>query len=356
MTDQAPKSSGIGFFAALLVVIPVSLWVGMHIPSVLIQLAAKVETLLTDWGILDDPAVRSFRTLETAQVATSRNWDLPPWGQGELSAGQRTNGGQQGPTQEGTPALTAKAHLASPEQPQVLGWAGSLIHRAANSAAGNQNRLAASDALATRPAGLGPVVGGESVRPASLTEEPRNSSASPSGVVPALVPAGGTTEPDAFSAVGWEGHWAAGPEQSGGPEAAGKVIPASWPSSLGESGLHAPDGFVRPLDHRRGQLRSPERSQSSLPLPNEGVVSGGEFSPAHPKVQELEGKLRRLGCTRYVLEEFDGPPKIFHFFAELNDDSGKPKNFEAFGPEPFGVIEEVVAKIEAFLTARRSGQ
>ncbi|MCS7238689.1 MAG: hypothetical protein NZ899_10530 [Thermoguttaceae bacterium] len=356
MTERSSKSAGVGFFAGLLVVIPVSLWVGMHIPQAVVGLAGRVDTVLTNWGILDAPEVRSWKLAESTQLGASTGWENPPW----KTAVSPTRGipadqtlGR--PTQSSeTPIVShpqidpsSRAEAGKQAEPGLFGWAGTLLRQATASATAI-SQSSQEHSAAGLPSGdrSSPGEGG-AIRPAAWISERGQAQGRLVGVVPAHGAGTVASSPDAFSAVGWEGHWSGPRSESAQGDAGQGVVPASWRAETPPRGAAETRGGATLQGGENSGVKSAEQSAAESAATRSPESFAGGFSPADPRVQKLESRLRALGCTRYILEQFDGSTTMFHFVAELPEASGQPQVFEAIGADPFRVIEEVIAKIEA---------
>ncbi len=88
MNAAHPRQSGIGFFIALLIVVPAATWVGMIIPETVLQVYHRVQTVVEGWGILGEVGLRATagQSLATAAdgglvIPTSAPWSIESSGE-----------------------------------------------------------------------------------------------------------------------------------------------------------------------------------------------------------------------------------------------------------------------------------
>lgn len=346
MTEKQKSSGGIGFFVALLVVIPTATWVGMLIPQMVVDLAAGAHRYLGDLGLTasagNPPASVAARSgPDRIEATINAPWAAPSPQRNEkhtpTSADLR---GNHNPPSGGELVARSTAQGDLPLQ-----WAGRLIQQA-TSAAGENLRGSSQAVLPATHRAEESGRGFPSATPASFTEVGAGHFAPGQGQIET-----GTNlrhqpgRPDAVSLVGWD------PDLSR-PE--GSDLPSAARHEQSPRPTGNPNGrWGQPARDVQSVSSTLETTSVASPITNPASSAETQrapafFSPADGRVHELELRLRQLGATAYTLEQ-DTATGLYYFAAEVPPPRSQGENtvFEAAAPNPYQAIETVVSKIEA---------
>lgn len=389
MAEAKSRSSGVGFFIALLVVVPTAAWVGMLIPSGVMALVTQARAQLEEWGILENPPIPPA-ALQAAQgkgdLTGSAPWSTPPWS-GSLQGGSHVARSASSPVSghgasnpAGVPEARGQKISPSGNDPPFA-WAGQLIQEAIT-AVGRTTESASEQGLtpgvrSSPQSGVVPATFHGDVQSvgAARSRDYRSERGSTSG---GFYPPEWGNGSDQYSLAGWETpisptdaegqspSLGAGAGKKSGEEhlqqgkqpgnSSPTVNPPAYTARPGNSLQPLPpaqmgtglNGIVRPAEGQertQGLQSTSESGAGNTSLqPTEEV-----FSPRDPQVQALEARLRQLGATYYRLEELEQGPGRYRFVAEFANVTppGKPRQLEAYADRPLEAIGKVIAAFES---------
>lgn len=382
MAEGKTKSTGVGFFIALLVVVPTATWVGMLIPSGVTAVVSQARVQLQKWGIWENPPIPPAAARGGGeQSAGAPAWSVPPW--------DTPRGAGQQPAQGSSRPALSSASSSSPGSRESRGdavtssggkppfaWAGQLIQEAVTAVGGGEATADQSfqrGRISPAQSGVVPAtfIGAEGT---GGNNQSGDGQAFPTG---SLTPTPVANTTDRYSLTGWEVPLPSTETSTPSPEGrkgtnsgwvitktGGQIGPSSHRGDLprrelrpGEARQHLPT--PREMPGGDGALRAVEQDSGSsgpfqVPKPvgtgtGPGAIREEAFSPKNPQVQALEARLRELGATYYRLEELDGQPRRYRFVAEFADPSypGRSRQLEAYAEQPLEAIGKVIAAFES---------
>jgi hypothetical protein len=389
MAEAKGRSSGVGFFIALLVVVPTATWVGMLIPSGVMALVTQARAQLEEWGILENPPIPPA-AIKTAQgkgdLTGAAPWSAPPWGE-SLQGGSHVARSASSPTpghgssnSSGFPEARGQK-TSPPGNAPPFAWAGQLIQEAIT-AVGRTTEPAREQGLT--PGGQSSPQSGvipatfHGVEPSTGTAQSPGYRSEKRSTGCSLSPPAWGNRSDQYSLAGWEtpippthaeGQAASlgvGTGKNSGEEFLrqgkhpGDSSPATnlpshtprlgnplkpLPSSQTATGLNGTIRTAEAFGRTQGLQNPPEMGMGSTSVEPSGEV----FSPGDPQVQALEARLRQLGATYYRLEELEQGPGRYRFVAEFANTtpSGRPRQLEAYADRPLDAIGKVIAAFDS---------
>ncbi len=389
MAEAKSRSSRVGFFIALLVVVPTATWVGMLIPSGVMALVAQGRAWLEEWGILENPPIPPA-ALQAAQrkgdLTGTAPWSAPPWSE-TFHGGNHLARSASSPTSgrgASNPAAVPEARdqKASPSGiDPPFAWAGQLIQEAIT-AVGRTTEPASEQGLtpggqSSPQSGVIPATFRGDVQSAGAARTPDyRSERRPTNA--GFYPPEWGNGSDQYSLAGWETPIPPTHAEGRSPSLGAGTGKKSSEVQLRQGthpGNSSPTGNPPAYNARPGNPLQPvpsaqmatglngtvptaegqERTQD-LQNPSESGAgntslqpTGEVFSPGDPQVQALEARLRQLGATYYRLEELEQGPGRYRFVAEFANisPSGMPRQLEAYADRPLDAIGKVIAAFES---------
>ncbi|GEM_PF-5078233 len=362
MAATQSAGRGVGFFIALIVVVPVATWMGMFLPALLggpilepKQLAHKVQSIWADYGAV------LFQGSPEGQLRKSTlGFAEPPAWHGDPSQPlvQAPSGEASGGNSSQLSLLAAEGELSVPLDDQKPKDGGANRHEppfwwATGWGDAFQRALPGSPAQAHDSEKV-VLASRESTDPSGTTSTAFHGEVSTDTALVFNSGTFGTASGEPQMAAGASVNKADGfgpanipPEVRAGPLASGSNVEPGLLPFTSAPALHPITTGIN--KEKTTSAFSPEAALGDLPELQRGERSGS-FTAHHPEIQRIEARLRELGAVYYILEAFRADDKrVYRFSAEIAQGSGAqiPRHFEAIDADPLAAMLTVLRDVEA---------